>query len=573
MNISSTLISYIKAVCVVVCIAFFPLFATAQESIPLFESTITLNEDGTFLVQERITYEVGGEERRGIYRFIPKDHPQDSGSPFTDRSIEIELIDISKDGEEVPYTVTDSNTEFEVRIGDPDVYITGQHTYEITYAVSGGYSYFDDGTAEIYWNVTGSEWEIPILQAIAHINDPYGLLIEPSYCYAGVVGSDVRCGSLATASQGVTFSEELLESGEGLTIAHAVDGARITFIHHERYNIFPFLLLITIIGLAWMGLYAYRHMTTHAHSRTIIAQYEPYRSFKPMYAGMIQDGRLDPRDITAGIVFLAQQGFLKITKTEDKVLLLFEVDDYIVELLRPIDSVSDSFSADVLELLFSKHASVGSSVRLRDLSKDVHKQHENSLLLQKIHKDIKADMHASGLLEKERGRYITPLWVCGALILVLLGASLYTPTALVLVGCVCVGLLIVSIAIYERKTREGYVAQNHIQGFKHFLSVTDSERFTFHNAPSKSPEQFMEYLPYAIAFGVEKEWAEVFKDITIPNPAWYSENGGGTFAPVSFAQSMHAFSSSVSSASSSSSGSGGGGSSGGGGGGGGGGGW
>ncbi len=83
----------------------------------------------------------------------------------------------------------------------------------------------------------------------------------------------------------------------------------------------------------------------------------------------------------------------------------------------------------------------------------------------------------------------------------------------------------------------------------------------------------MEYLPYAIAFGVEKEWAEVFKDITIPNPAWYSENGGGTFAPVSFAQSMHAFSSSVSSASSSSSGSGGGGSSGGGGGGGGGGGW
>ena len=109
MNISFTLISYLTTVCVIVCIASYPLFAIAQESIPLFESTITLNEDGTFLVQERITYEVGGEERRGIYRFIPKDHPQDSGSLLTDRSIEIELVDISKDGASTPYTVTDSN--------------------------------------------------------------------------------------------------------------------------------------------------------------------------------------------------------------------------------------------------------------------------------------------------------------------------------------------------------------------------------------------------------------------------------------------------------------------------------
>ena len=28
-------------------------------------------------------------------------------------------------------------------------------------------------------------------------------------------------------------------------------------------------------------------------------------------------------------------------------------------------------------------------------------------------------------------------------------------------------------------------------------------------APSKNTEQFMQYLPYAISFGVEKEWAKV----------------------------------------------------------------
>ena len=81
----------------------------------------------------------------------------------------------------------------------------------------------------------------------------------------------------------------------------------------------------------------------------------------------------------------------------------------------------------------------------------------------------------------------------------------------------------------------------------------------------------MAFLPYAIAFGVEKEWALAFKDITLPEPDWYDGNGHA-FNAVYLSQSLGTFGSSMSSASGTSASSGGG-SSGGGAGGGGGGSW
>ncbi len=94
-----------------------------------------------------------------------------------------------------------------------------------------------------------------------------------------------------------------------------------------------------------------------------------------------------------------------------------------------------------------------------------------------------------------------------------------------------------------------------------------------------SPDLFERYLPYAIIFNVEKQWAKAFRSVSMAIPSWYSSSGapatyfflsskGRGFSPEVFSAS---FSSSIRSAFSIPSGSGvGGGSAGGGGGGGGG---
>jgi uncharacterized membrane protein len=133
-------------------------------------------------------------------------------------------------------------------------------------------------------------------------------------------------------------------------------------------------------------------------------------------------------------------------------------------------------------------------------------------------------------------------------------------------------LIFLSIFLYERKTRLSYEVTDYLKGFKLFLETTERDRYLFHNAPEKSPEQFMEYLPYAIAFGVEEMWAEVFKDITLPSPGWYDGGSAATFNALNLTSSLGAFSTAFASSSGASPSSGGG-SSGGGSGGGGGGSW
>ena len=126
-----------------------------------------------------------------------------------------------------------------------------------------------------------------------------------------------------------------------------------------------------------------------------------------------------------------------------------------------------------------------------------------------------------------------------------------------------------------------------IEGFKLFLSVSEKDELNFRTPINKTPELFEKYLPYALALGVENQWAERFASILNTEltpeqggyrPGWYSgTTNWSMLGAAGFASSLSSsFSSAVSSSSvppGSSSGGGGGGFSGGGGGGGGGGGF
>lgn len=554
---------------------FVPFFAAASEKIDSFDSNIELSADGTFLVTETISYDFGEAERHGVFRYIEKEHPQAASSFLKERYLEIELLEVALDGGEVPYEVTDSNNKLEVKIGDPDSTLSGSHTYRVIYKVIGGYSYLEDGTAEVYWDVTGNGWDVPIESAVAHIKNS-DITAEERACYIGAQGETGSCTITQDEKGEVSFSAVELGPQEGLTIAQALDGEDIQILVLERFNLILMLIvLLPFLALA-IGIFGYRYRTEHKTGNPIIAQYEPYKDFKPMYTGMLFDGRLDPQDITAGIVYLAEQGFLKIRKVEKKVMFLFEVDDYQLQLMRPFSEIESAYLKDVLLLIFYENAPIGDVVTLSSLKTDFAKQKVNAVKLQTLRTDLKKDLERSGFFQTNKtaqillfvfGGFLFLMFFIGEFIFFFLGLE---TLLLFIVAMVCG--LVLSVFMFERRTRTGYEALDHLKGFKLFLSVTDAERFKFHNAPEKSPEQFMEYLPYAIAFGVEKQWAKVFESVTIPNPSWYDGGSTGSFSAVNLTSSLGAFSTSFA-ASSGSSASSGGGSSGGGGGGGGGGSW
>lgn len=542
---------------------------SAAEIINLFSSDITINKDSSVTVVETIDYDFGTTEKHGIFRFIPTTHTEKAGVWYKTRLTDITIEGVQRDGKDEPYEVTDEGGKVNVKIGDADVTIQGRHLYEITYTLRGALLYPQQLPPEIYWNVNGGEWEIPMLTVRATLHDN-GMLSSQRSCYKGRKGESTSC-TILTVDNAVTFEASLVKPGEEMTIANALNLKVVPEVKVERVKIALLLLIFAPLWLIGLAVYVYRYRTEYKTTRTVIAEYEPYKGVLPMQMGVLKDASLDPKDITAGIVYLAEQGYLSIKKIERKVLFLFNVDDYEITLLKA--SEGNTVSTDILTLLFDDPTIVHTVTSLSDLKSDSAKQTQNHTLVQSLEKTIIADLKKEDFYQSPSSDTTKFQWLIWGLTLCSFGV-LFVLDGVVAVIVVAVMLMssILVAFLARRLTKKGYAALAHLDGFKLFLSVTEKDRYEFHNAPEKSPEMFMAFLPYAIAFGVEKKWAEVFEGITIPSPSWYDGGSAGAFQAANLTTSLGGFSSSLS-ASSGASASSGGGSAGGGGGGGGGGSW
>lgn len=551
------------------------------ERISTFKSDIEIHEDGSFTVTEEITYNFFEQERHGIYRNIPKTHPQKPRSFLFRRWIEIELKEVLFDGRPATYFDESTKDTLSIRIGDPDITITGTHTYTIVYTVYGGLSRFpSEGVTELNWNVTGHDWDAPITRGIATVSAPEGYEANTRSCYVGAYGETRSC-IITTDDEGeVRFNATEIIPGEGLTVAQRLThGVVPVVVYEEMKMIYKFISVFAgwLVLLIYFGIgYKMRNKTY----RSIVTQFEPYKDVKPMLSGVLRDNHLHPQDVTAGILHLAERGFLKIHATKEKVLF-FSVSEHEVELMRPISEAEGQFDRWLLELLFEPEDMPGKKIKLSDLRHNVVKSTENRKTLREIRKKAHEDLTAAGYYEEKPGHYpLSGIAVIGAAVVMFFMAPALELEYLLYAAPFVLTFGITLLLLWPRMTKKGFDAVDHLKGFETFLSVTGEKRFEFHNAPQnmtkENPRQFLEYLPFAIAFGVEDEWAEVFKDVTIPAPEWYDGNAA-TFSSTSFTDGLHSFSSSFASASggtgSSSSSSGGGGFSGGGGGGGGGGSW
>ncbi len=565
-NISYVMRVILKTIFLAVCV-FFSVTVQAEE-ITSFTVTYDVQPSGLVQVEEIIVYDFAGKARRGILRMLAHKHAQPASSWFKERFVAIENVYVERAGAPEPFVITELFGETELRIGDPDVLYTGPQTYRIKYDLRGALSAGPAG-AEFYWNVTGNEWPVPIelVDAMVRVSAP-GMLLPERACYRGVVGDTTRCDITSTTETAATFTALSLPMNAGLTIAQALNADVVVVTPLERWNIHMLgylFALLWLIGFSWWG---YRYRTEHKTDKPVVAQYEPYKDLLPVYTGVLFDGNLDPHDITAGIVYLAKEGYLSIKKTEEKVLLVFNTTDYEIT-ARRTDRVwtLPPMLQEIHKLIFGYSVAENEVVRISSLARD---QVRNAGIVQKLRNSAFKELEQAGYFFAQFG--VRDVWQRVGYVLVGVFFIAFMFDWIVLLITVGLTLFVLAMTHYKRRTQKGFEARNHLEGFKLFLSVTDKERFDFHNAPEKSPELFMEYLPYAIALKVEDKWSKVFADVMIPNPEWYDGGSLAAFNAASFTSDIGAFSNTFTAASGTS-GSSGGGASGGGGGGGGGGSW
>ena len=308
------------------------------EHIKSFDSTITINKDGTIDVKETIIYNFDSLQKHGIYREIPFIKTNQDGKQFELRFSNFSVTDENENSYKYVKSWIDEKL-IRLKIGDADRLITGIHTYIISYQVAGALTYFFDHD-ELYWNVTGNEWKVPIASTTASVVWPQEIKKEDvkGICYTGIAGSkeslcSVELPSLYDRAKMVTKSNNSLGSGEGLSIVVSFPKNIVTVLEPKEFVSFwntwvgqLLIGLMGLIGLIWYVLLPffiiYRWIRYGRDPKGTVgvttAWFDPpktqdgKRFLTPGEVGALGDETVDMKDISATIVDLARRGYLII---------------------------------------------------------------------------------------------------------------------------------------------------------------------------------------------------------------------------------------------------------------------
>jgi hypothetical protein len=559
----------------------FPGRADAQEGwdIQAFDVRISVAEDSTLSVVEEIDVDFGFLASHGIFRYMPLEYEYDDDK---NRAIAISNVRVGRGGEPHQFTSSREGANLVLKIGDPNVTVRGVQRYRIAYLVKGAFNP-QPGFDELYWNVTGNDWDVSIASATAVIEFPSDTIREIQ-CFRGPSGSDQPCDSADVRGEAATFSARNLLSNEGLTVDIAarkgaldVPPLRLVDAPRDAFDIAlgivqpgpipgAIAVLLAILALAgvvqmwwligrdrWYGDQYYVNdpppgegepKPIFAH-QTIVPQYTPpevgddKRPLRPAEIGVLIDEKADTLDVSATIVDLAVRKYIMIKELPNEGIFgIFKSQDYELERL-PKDDPLLPYERQLLTALFNGTP----QVKLSDLKMKFHQD------LAKVKDNLYAQAVRSkffaGSPENTRMLY----WGVGLALIVAGGALAWFLESWIRAGAaglpVSLGglaLLIVSRAM-PRRTASGWETYRKALGFRVYMVTAETDRQKF----AEDEHIFHEYLPYAIVYGCVKKWAERFEALGISKDADYYV-GTHPFAPMAFAEGVRSFSMSISGA-------------------------
>jgi uncharacterized membrane protein YgcG len=487
----------------------------AAERVLRMDVRIEVEPDASLVVTEDIVYDFEGERRRGIYRDIPDRYARRGGPDYR---IVLEVLAVEDElGQPRPYKSMRQGRYRRVRIGDPDVRVTGRHHYRIRYRARLAMLHFD-AHDEIYWNVTGDGWEVPIEGATATVRlAGGGARFLDAVCFTGPRGATRSdCTAEVLSAEARFATDGRLPARHGLTLAASIPKGVVrepTRAERLRARFAAWISAWWLLPLAALG-----GMTAHwrragrdpGRGAAIPVRYEPPDGLSPAEVGTLVDERADVDDVTATILQLAVEGYLEITQVESSQFLFFKKTDYRLDKVRDAAGLK-GHQAKLHQALFRGR----DSVLVSELRNEFYTE------MPGIRKALYGQLsgprkHFVGSPDKVRTRWAI---AGGALCVV----GFFVAGATWLVAGVCIGLAGLVVLAFSRnmprRTRKGRRAYEEILGFREFLQRVDRDRLERMGTATR--EQFERILPYAIVLGAADAWADAFAEIYVEPPSWY----------------------------------------------------
>lgn len=531
------------------------------EIIHSFNTDITAHKNGEMDIIETINYDFEDSYRHGIYRYIPL--YSKVGDLY--RVIKIKNLNILRDERKEKFTVSKTKEQLYFKIGDADKTINGTHVYKISYTIENGIGSNYKDHDEIYWSITGNDWQVPIEKAVASISTDFGVIKTNLICFEGPLGSkDQTCkveGDRISTSQILypgygltivsaypvnTFPKSILLKELPKTIAEQLGDLFLRNLH----LIYIFLnFALPLVLIYWYQKHKNKKRFGEPTVNFDIPKDEEGKRLAPALAGTIDTAALERDDVVATIFDLAIRKYIRLeeVKEKTKVLGVFDKEKKEQQIIKL--KKDDGSLLGFEKTLFDRLFETGDSVKVSDLKLDFYKTFSD------MEKDVFRELVDKKFYIKNPKNQKAFLIVFGMW-------SLFTLNI----------FLAVTFFILARKlngrTSLGDEIDYRIDGLKLFLKSMD-RNYKWQAEKFYTVEQM---IPYAMALGYVDKFMEALKIIKPDyNPSWYKGYSGNFF--LGYAAFYSATSSNMTTSAPSSSSGFSGGSSGGGGGGGGGGSW
>lgn len=275
-----------------------------------YDIIIKVKENNVLDITENINVNFN-ESRHGIYRTIPLFNTITRLDGTTSKNkVQITNIKVNE-----PYTKSIQNGKLNLQIGDPDRTITGPKTYSIHYDYNLGKDPSKDYD-ELYFNLIGNEWDTNINKVNFTINLPKEFDSDNLGFSTGKFGStssnDVYYQVNGNTISGYTL--KTLEPGEGLTIRLELEegyfkNAKLQVDWKESLiYIFPILFPILCYNL-WK-----KYGKDDKVVKTI--EFNPPDGMNSLDVGFYYKGIATDKDVISLLLYFANKGYLKISKTQ-----------------------------------------------------------------------------------------------------------------------------------------------------------------------------------------------------------------------------------------------------------------
>jgi hypothetical protein len=516
-----------------------PLGAQRSLTIERFEAAVDVAADGSMLVEERIRAHFVGAWN-GLYRLIPVEYRRPGGLNYT---LRLDVLSVTDDGGGgLRYEASRERHYRKLKIWVPGA-VDATRTVVIRYRVRNGLRFFDEHD-ELYWNVTGDEWDVPIEAAGAIVRLPPGVTGVRAAAFQGAYGSTEPAAIEVAPPIVRVASGRRLRFREGLTVAvgwnpgvvhRPTPGERLADL---LYSNMPLVIPPLVLLVMWR---VWRARGRDPALAPVAVRYEPPEGLSPAELGTLVDGKPDMRDITSTLVDLAVRGYLRIEETERGGLLgLFGGTDYVFTLRKPESEWTPlkRHERELLRGLFDPPYEAGARVELSDLKNVFYRR------LPRIRDELYGMLVDRGFYvrrpDRVRRGWIAIGIVSAALVAVVgsgaAAAQGMQPASAILAGVATGAIVCLFGWFMPARTVRGTREVEQVLGFREFLARVEADRL---DRLVRTPELFERFLPYAMALGVEDRWAKAFDDIAKQPPEWYSGRPGWTFRPSAFAHNVN----------------------------------